>query len=69
MMPRVGTITVDGKKYALSELSSVAKAQIENIQIVDAQIRQLQQQLAIAQTARSTYIGILQMELPKAANA
>lgn len=68
-MAQTGTITIDGKKYAIASLSETAKVQISNLRIVDSQIQQLQQQLAIAQTARSAYVSILQMELPKAANA
>ncbi len=68
-MPKTGIITINGKEYLASKLSKTAKDQITNIKAVDAHIKQLQQQLAIAQAARSTYVGILQMELPTAANA
>ena len=69
MMTQAGTITIDGKEYALAELSDTARMQIANLQVVDAQIAHLQQQLAIAQTARAAYASVLQIELPKAATA
>lgn len=59
-------ITIDGREYAVSELSDTAKMQITNLQIVDAQITHLQQQLGIAQTARAAYASVLQVELSKA---
>ena len=34
-------ITIDGSEYAIDQLSEKAKAQVENIQFVDAQIQQL----------------------------
>ena len=66
-MTENASITIDGKEYGLMDLSDVAKQQIANLQVVDAQIQHLQQQLAIAQTARSAYASILQVELPKLA--
>lgn len=68
-MLEAGKITINGIEYSMAGLSETAQAQIRNIQIVDTQINNLKQQLAIAQTARSAYASILQIELPKAANA
>lgn len=58
-------ISIDGREYVISELSETAKMQITNLQVVDAQIIHLQQQLAIAQTARAAYASVLKVELPK----
>jgi len=58
-------ISIDGREYVISELSEAAKMQITNLQVVDAQIIHLQQQLAIAQTARIAYASVLKVELPK----
>ena len=58
------TITIDGKDYALENLSEAAKSQLTNLRIVDQEIARLQQQQAIAQTARNAYAQALQAELP-----
>ena len=59
------TITIDNKPYALDSLSEQARAQIINLQAVEAEIAQLQRQLAIAQTARSAYASVLKAEVAK----
>lgn len=58
------TITIDGKEYALDSLSESAKAQLTNLRVVDQEISRLQQQQAIAQTARNAYANALKAELP-----
>lgn len=59
------TVTIDGREYDLEKLSDAAKSQIGNIQVTDQEIARLQQQLAIAQTARQAYARALQGELPE----
>lgn len=59
------TIDIDGKSYELDKLSDEAKSQLGNIQAVDAELKRLQQQTAIAQTARNAYARALQEELAK----
>lgn len=59
------TITIDGKDYALDDLSEAAKAQLTNLRVVDQEIARLQQQQAIAQTARNAYANALQAALPE----
>jgi len=59
------TIDIDGKSYELDKLSGEAKAQLGNIQAVDAEIQRLKQRKAIAQTARNAYARALQEELAK----
>lgn len=58
-------LTIDGKEYDTEQLSDAAKAQLTNIRLVDQKIGQLQQELAIYQTARNAYAQALQAELPK----
>jgi len=48
-------ITINGTAYASENLSDAAKAQALNLQVVDAELARLQQQIAIAQTARNAY--------------
>ncbi|MEX0429805.1 DUF6447 family protein [Spiribacter insolitus] len=57
-------VTIDGREYDLEKLSDAAKSQLGNIQVTDQEIARLQQQLAIAQTARQAYARALQEELP-----
>lgn len=57
------TITIDNQEYIIADLSDQAKTQITNLRVTDAEIIRLQQQLAIAQTARTAYANALQKEL------
>ena len=60
------TITIDGTAYSLSNLSENAKIQIANLRYADAEINNLQNQLAIFRTARMSYAEQLKKELPAA---
>ncbi|WP_367715678.1 DUF6447 family protein [Nitratireductor sp. GISD-1A_MAKvit] len=59
------TITIDGKTYEIDKLTDEAKSQLGNIRAVDAELQRLEQQKAIAQTARLAYARVLQEELVK----
>jgi len=63
------TITVDGANYKLADMSDAAKAQLANIQFVDAQIQQLRNEWAVADTARLGYSGALKGELLRSKKA
>ncbi len=56
-------VNIDGIKYPLDKLSETAKSQLESIQFVDAQIQQLSNELAVADTARIGYTNALRSEL------
>jgi len=58
-------ITIDDVEYNLSDLSDNARAQLANIQFVDAQIQQLNNEWAVADTARIGYTAALKAELAK----
>ena len=58
-------ITIDEVEYNLSDLSDNAKAQLANIQFVDAQIQQLNNEWAVADTARIGYTNAIKAELAK----
>ena len=58
-------ITIDDVEYNLSDLSDNARAQLANIQFVDAQIQQLNNEWAVADTARIGYTRALNTELAK----
>ena len=61
-------ITIDDVEYNLSDLSDNARAQLANIQFVDAQIQQLNNEWAVADTARIGYTAALKAELDKISN-
>ena len=58
-------MTVDDLDYKISEMSDPAKTQLSNIQFVDQQIQQLQNEWAVADTARLGYQAALRGELLK----
>ena len=58
-------INIDGKEYSISELSDNARAQVANLQFVDAQIQQLNNEWAVSDTARIGYTNALKSELEK----
>ncbi|PLX89692.1 MAG: hypothetical protein C0614_01675 [Desulfuromonas sp.] len=51
-------------EYKISDLRDVAKSQLANLQIPDQEISSLNQQLAIARTARNAYASALANALP-----
>jgi len=59
------TVTIDGTAYTVADLSDNAKSQVANLQVTDAEIAKLKQQMAIYQTARTAYARALSEELPK----
>ena len=58
-------IKIDDTEYKLDDLSDNAKAQLANIQFVDAQIQQLNNEWAVSDTARIDYTNALKAELLK----
>lgn len=58
-------VTIDGTEYLINDMSEAAKAQLMNIQFVDAQIQQLNNEWAVADTARLGYTTALKSELKK----
>ena len=59
----IKTWTIDDKEYNIADLSESAKSQIVNLQVVDQEIANLKQQLAIMQTARNAYGSALNTEI------
>jgi hypothetical protein len=58
-------LTIDGKEYLLDSLSDDAKAQLGALNLVDRKLADLQQDMAILQTARNAYAQALAAALPK----
>jgi hypothetical protein len=59
----IKTWTIDDKEYNFADLSESAKSQIVNLRVVDEEIDNLKQQLAIMQTARNAYASALNGEI------
>lgn len=59
------TITIDGVDYDASNLTDAARETLASIQFVDAQVQQLNNEWAIADTARIGYLNALQREMTK----
>jgi hypothetical protein len=51
----MATITIDGKEYDSDTLSDNTKNQLMNLNFVDAELRRLQAQAAVLETARQVY--------------
>ena len=58
-------ITIDGKEYDISNVSSDAQAQLKNLEFVNEQILQRNNEFQIAQTAKIGYSRALKRELEK----
>ena len=58
-------ININDTEYNMADLSDEAKAQVQNLKGTEIEIKRLNMQLAIAQTARNTYLKALQKALPK----
>lgn len=58
------TINIDNVDYPLDVLSEDAKAQLVSLQAVDRRLADLQEQVAILQTARIAYSNALRGLLP-----
>jgi len=56
-------ITIDNKEYDVDNLSAESKAQLQNIQFVDAELQRLQSQITVFQTARAAYFNALRQAL------
>lgn len=65
---QVPKVNVNGTEYNIADLSDEAKVQVQNLRAADAEIRHLNIQLALAQTARNAYIQALQAALPEKVN-
>lgn len=58
-------VTIDDVEYKYNDLSEEAKTQLANLQFVDDQLQQLNNEWAVADTARIGYTNALAVELQK----
>ena len=59
------TLALDGKDYKIADLSDEAKNQLQSLQLAETEIKRLQMQLAMIQTARNAYQQALVTALPQ----
>lgn len=60
-------ITVDGIDYNTEDLSDNGKAQLASLQFLEVQMKKLQNEIAVFNTAKSAYLQRLKSELEKTA--
>ena len=58
-------ITVDGVEYNSEDLSDNGKAQVASLQFLEVQMKKIQSEIAVYQTARNAYVAALKAELEK----
>lgn len=58
-----GVISIDGVRYRLEDFSEAGRAQLYNIQFTEREEERLNNELAVAQTARTRYAAALADEL------
>lgn len=56
-------LTIDGERYRLEDFSDLARGQLLSIQFADREMERLNNELAVAQTARTRYATVLADEL------
>ena len=56
-------ITVDNIEYNTEDLSENGKAQLASLQFLEVQMNKLKAEIAVYQTARSSYANALKAEL------
>jgi len=59
-MPKV---TIDGVEYNTEDLSESGIAQLASLQFLEVQMKKIQAEIAVYQTARNTYVTALKAEL------
>ena len=61
-------LTVDGIEYNTEDLSDNGKAQLASLQFLEVQIQKLKNEIAIYNTAKSSYMTALKAELDRKDN-
>lgn len=59
----MATLNINGKEYDLDTLSETARGQAQSISFVDEELKRLQSQIAVCNTARNAYLRVLIQEL------
>ena len=62
-------ITIDDIEYNTEDLSDNGKAQLASLQFLEVQMKKIQLEIAIYQTARNAYMTVLKQDLETAPEA
>ena len=57
-------LNFNGKEYTIADLSDEAKAPVQNLRVAEGEVKRLNAQVAITQTAINAYKQALQNALP-----
>ena len=57
------TLTLDGERFALTDLPQVARDTLISLQFVEARLQQLRGEMVVSQTAHVAYARALKVEL------
>lgn len=58
-------LTVDGIEYNTEDLTDNGKAQLASLQFLEVQMKKLQNEIVVFQTAKAAYVAALKAELDK----
>ena len=58
-------ITVDGIEYNTEDLSDNGKAQLASLQFLEVQMKKIESEIAVYETAKNAYVAVLKDELAK----
>ena len=58
-------IKIDNIEYNTEDLTENGKAQLASLQFLEGQIKKIRQEMAVYQTAQSTYLQALKLEIEK----
>jgi len=59
-------IKIDNIEYNTEDLTENGKAQLASLQFLEGQMQKIRQEMAVFQTAQSTYLKALKVEIEKA---
>ena len=68
-MEEANTITINDKKYNEKDLNKKAQSLVQSLKVTNKEIQRIEDQLAIAKTARNAYRISLNPNLPKPSTA
>ena len=58
-------ITIDKIEYNTEDLTENGKAQLASLQFLEGQMKTIQNEMAVYQTAQRTYVALLKAEIEK----
>ena len=57
--PEGAIVKIDGVEHKMDDLNETARAQVQSLRFVDAELARLNAQIAVANTARNAYLRAL----------